>query len=567
MEAIDPSPFNNQQSGRRELAEKLLADNNPLTRRVIVNRIWHHLFGRGIVGTPDNFGRMGLEPTYPELLDHLANKLQRDGWSLKNLIRYIVRSEAWQQSSRPSAKASEQDPQNQWLSHANVRRLEAEAIRDSIFAVSGGLENRLYGPPINVDQPRRSVYMRVIRNSLDPFLRVFDFPEPFSSTGRRDATNVPAQSLTLMNDPLIRRHAATWARNSLSQPDIDQRANQMFLAAFGRPASSMEIDHVRRNLQQSPQRLAQYTKQADPLNAAISKLDQQLASIMTPVRSRLLKQQDSDARPVPEPTSSWAFSQGLKDLVGNSDCRLERGATISDAGLDLGGGFATTGPLPMNVREKTLEAWVQLSELGQRGGGVMTIQTSNGNVFDSIVFSELDARQWIAGSDHHRRTKSFAAPQETEADKSMVHVAIVHHADGRVTGYRNGKQYGSEYRNDGIIDFKAGDAVISFGVRHFPAGGNRLLNGRILKANFYTRALTADEVARSSGGVAFVSDQDVLAELSSSQHENVKRLREERRQLQFKLESLGPAPPANEHQQWQDISQALFTLKEFIYIR
>ena len=130
LEAFDETPYATTQSGRSELAEDVLRNDNPLTRRVIVNRIWHHLFGKGISQTPDNFGRLGRKPTHPELLDWLANRFQQDGLSLKSLIRLIVSSETWQQSSRPSAKSIEQDPENTLLSHANVRRHEAEAIRD-----------------------------------------------------------------------------------------------------------------------------------------------------------------------------------------------------------------------------------------------------------------------------------------------------------------------------------------------------------------------------------------------------------------------------------------------------
>jgi len=164
LEAIDPTSYETTQSGRRQLAEDLLREDNPLTRRVIINRIWHHLFGSGIVSSPDNFGRLGDLPTHPELLDYLATRFAENGWSIKDSIRFILTSQTWQMSSRASVKAREIDPDNRWLSHANVRRLEAEAIRDSLLAVSGVLQKNMYGAPVDGNTPRRSVYVRVKRN-------------------------------------------------------------------------------------------------------------------------------------------------------------------------------------------------------------------------------------------------------------------------------------------------------------------------------------------------------------------------------------------------------------------
>ena len=251
LEAIDASEYSSQESGRKQLAEDLLRDDNPLTRRVIVNRLWHHLHGRGIVATPDNLGRMGDEPTHPELLDWLACRLVEDGWSMKSLIRRIVTSETWQQSSEPSEAATRIDPGNRLLSHARLIRLEAEAIRDSLLAASGSLDRTLYGPSVAGDANRRSIYVRVIRNSLDPFLRAFDFPEPFSATGRRDVTNVPAQSLTLMNDPVVSRWASELAATiatsgerpatAEADPTSDMtRLDLLFLTLLSRPPSDDE---------------------------------------------------------------------------------------------------------------------------------------------------------------------------------------------------------------------------------------------------------------------------------------------------------------------------------------
>ena len=240
-------PYDTPQSGRLQLAHDLLRKDNPLTRRVMVNRVWTHLFGQGLVRTPDNFGRMGDRPSHPELLDWLALRFDDDDWSLKKLIRLILNSDAWQRSVARSARAVEVDPTNRLLSHANVRRLEAEAIRDGLLAVSGKIEHQLGGPSVSGDSPRRSVYVRVARNSLDPLLRTFNFPEPFTAVGRRNVTTVPAQSLLMLNSPQVAGYADAWAKRVLEEASAlngRQRIHRMFTSAFARPATTEELQRT-----------------------------------------------------------------------------------------------------------------------------------------------------------------------------------------------------------------------------------------------------------------------------------------------------------------------------------
>jgi hypothetical protein len=233
------------QSGRLALADALASPQNPLTARVMVNRVWHHLFGRGLVPTVDNFGRLGDQPTHPELLDHLAVQFIADGWSFKKLIRQLVTTRAYQLASEPTAAGRERDADNAFLSHFRVRRLEAEAIRDTLLAVSGRLDATQFGPPVGIgDRARRSIYLNVRRNNLSPFLEIFDAPKPFTTLGRRDATNVPAQSLAFLNDPFVIEAAKSWAEQLLRQtPQADANARIQFLfqAAFARPASADEL--------------------------------------------------------------------------------------------------------------------------------------------------------------------------------------------------------------------------------------------------------------------------------------------------------------------------------------
>ncbi len=253
------APFATSQSGRLQLAEQTASAQNPLTARVMVNRLWQHLFGKGIVGTVDNFGQLGDQPTHRELLDYLASRfVQDEQWSIKTMLRLLITSQTWQQASLASATAQEIDGTNDWLSHMPVRRLEAEAIRDSILAVSGQLNPTMYGPGINVyfvnktegggpkgpldGDRRRSIYQRIRRNAANPFLEVFDAPRPSTTRGRRDVTNVPAQSLTMLNDAFVIDQSAKWA--ALLNTDgatSEQRVRRMFEVAFSREPDAGEL--------------------------------------------------------------------------------------------------------------------------------------------------------------------------------------------------------------------------------------------------------------------------------------------------------------------------------------
>lgn len=242
LEVLDSPPYRTPLSGRLNLADAIASPGNPLTARVMANRVWQWVFGVGLVPTVDNFGRMGEAPTHPDLLDFLAARLIDERWSLKTMIRFLVATRAFQMGSTPSSLASEIDPGNAWLSHQRVRRLGAEAIRDALLGVSGELSPEFFGPPVAGELPRRSIYVAVRRTNLDPFLQVFDAPSPFSTLGRRDATNVPAQSLALLNSPLVVARAAHWAKQLVAEPISPPaaRVEHMFQSALGRPPGAAE---------------------------------------------------------------------------------------------------------------------------------------------------------------------------------------------------------------------------------------------------------------------------------------------------------------------------------------
>jgi hypothetical protein len=201
---------------RVALADWLVDDNQGaghLLARVIVNRMWQHHFGKGLVRTPNDFGAQGEPPTHPELLDFLAAELIKGGWKLKPLHMLIMTCAAYQQGSDPTPAAVKADPQNRLWWHVPPRRLEAEAIRDSLLAVGGSLDPKMYGPgTLDENTPRRSVYLTVKRSRLLPMLQAFDAPEPIQSVGERSLTTATTQALTMMNSPLVRKQAENLAR-------------------------------------------------------------------------------------------------------------------------------------------------------------------------------------------------------------------------------------------------------------------------------------------------------------------------------------------------------------------
>lgn len=250
---VGPMPhLGPQESGRRELADWIASPNNPLTARVMVNRIWHHLFGVGIVRTVDNFGSTGELPSHPELLDFLATRFIEEGWSVKKLIREIVLSRTFQMSSAANADGLQSDPENRLLWRMNRRRLEAECIRDTILVVSGALDRTCYGNTIRkgttverdyvFDDVRRSVYTPIFRNRLLELFEVFDFPDPNMVVGRRNVSTVPTQALYLMNSPFVMNQARQAAELALQQKRLQEteRIDRAYRTALGRLPTARE---------------------------------------------------------------------------------------------------------------------------------------------------------------------------------------------------------------------------------------------------------------------------------------------------------------------------------------
>ncbi len=248
------------ESGRRELADWIADCKNPLTARVMVNRVWHWLFGEGLVRTLDNFGTTGEAPSHPELLDHLAFRFASDGWSIKRLVRTIVLSDAYRRSSLESEVGMRIDPENRLLWRANRKRLDAECLRDAMLLVAGRLDLASGGPTIRPGMAadfeyvdggfRRSVYVPVLRNSLPQLFEVFDFPDPSSVVGRRNRSTVAPQALYMMNDPFVREQATAAAHQLLSEPPggDDRAIDFCFRQTLGRAPNAEEFELARQVL-------------------------------------------------------------------------------------------------------------------------------------------------------------------------------------------------------------------------------------------------------------------------------------------------------------------------------
>lgn len=266
LPVTDVGPVNPEQSGRLELARWLTSKQNPLTSRVMANRIWQHLFGQGIVATVDNFGVTGEAPSRPELLDFLAARFVNEGWSVKKQVRRLVLCRVYQLSSAGDSHNLEIDPANRLVWRHSPRRLEAEEIRDAMLAISGKLnltppeaspakdfpvrEVRNNGPEaksleqLAADSVHRSVYLPLLRGITPNSLSVFDFAEQGFVTGSRDATTVAPQALYLLNDPLVRKQSLALAERLLGQAELDDagRIQLGYRLVFGREAATHEVE-------------------------------------------------------------------------------------------------------------------------------------------------------------------------------------------------------------------------------------------------------------------------------------------------------------------------------------
>jgi hypothetical protein len=256
IEHVQTGTLGTDSSGRLALADWIASEKNPLTARVMVNRIWLNLFGRGLVNTPDNFGSMGELPSNPELLDYLASEFTANGWSTKRMIKRLMLSSTYQLSSAYSAEAHASDPDDRLFWRMSRKRLDAEELRDSILVVNQTLDRTVGGDTIGaiaagmpersgaaasdpLTSRRRSLYLPVFRGGLNDLFQVFDFPDPNALAGKRYVTTAPTQALFLMNSPFVVQESGRWAERLEAKSDSDV-VSGVYLTAYGRSCSDEE---------------------------------------------------------------------------------------------------------------------------------------------------------------------------------------------------------------------------------------------------------------------------------------------------------------------------------------
>ena len=286
-------------------------------------------------------------------------------------------------------------------------------------------------------------------------------------------------------------------------------------------------------------------------------LVQQLAAIDAPVRQQILVARTKSAAPaaeLPRPMARWDFDGSLQDSLGNlhgtafGQARVETGRLILD-GQDS---YVATTPLPADLSAKTLEVWLTLANLDQRGGGAICVQSSSGAIFDAVVFGEKEPGKWMAGSNGFSRWQSFNSSPELQADRSLTQIAIVYGSDRSITAYRNGRRYGDGYTAPSLATYEAGKSQVLFGLRHAPPGGDRFLAAAIDRAALYDRALTPEEVAALAGVTSdIVTEDQILAGLSRDEARRRRELQFEVSRIQTEIRLLAggktyavsPAPP------------------------
>ena len=544
---FDGAPY--QGNGRLALARDLTRSDNMLTPRVAVNRLWTWVFGEGIVSTVDNFGLLGVEPTDAALLDHLTARFVLGDWSTKALLRELVTSSTFRQ--QPPAQ-----------------RLDAESLRDALLAVSGRLDRARFGPSVGEGAPRRSLYVSQRRNGLPPFLSTFDFPPPNTTCGRRPVTNVPAQGLALLNDPIVIESAGHWAARTTGL-EARERIDQMTREALGRAPNDLEVELFLRYLEKVSVASKEVVARQSYQRERVRRTREERDALVEEGRARAQEargDQVTTTDHLPTPIARWEFDGNLDDEFGNLTGRLHGSGELAGGRLVLTGGFVVTTPLSEPLRAKTLEAWVALENLEQRGCGVITVQTTDGATFDSIVFAEQDARHWMAGSDFFNRTERVGGTPEDTTE--LVHMAAVYDAEGGIALYRNGQPYGQRTRKSGLVAYDAGSSQVVLGARHGTASSMRApLRGAIERAALYDHAMSAEEVAASANGdPGFVSRAQLLAALDDGQRARLLALENDDRALSAELTELDSEAQAS-GDPWFEIAHALFQLEEFRYLR
>ncbi len=455
--AIAPLPSNLDSTGRRAaLAQWLTRPDNPLTARVMVNRVWQQHFGRGLAANASDFGKLGEAPTHPELLDWLAGSFVENGWSLKKLHRLIVTSATYRQAA--VAPRDGKDPENKLYARGNTRRLDAEQIRDAVFSISGELKFAASGPAVNASEPQRSIYTKMLRNSRDPLLDVFDAPLLFQSAASRDTTTTPVQSLMLINSQFMLQRAKAFANHvwkdcgtNASEEKLVTRAYEL---ALGRTPTAIQRDLAVKFLASQPMRISPAlagSPQAAFLHDKLPHRDGQAAVLAPDGPQRRFAVPHGAALPGSEDFTIEAFVL-LRSVYDSGAVRTVAGKW-SGSNKEPGWGFGITGK---GSRRKPQTLVLQI--IGEKTGVVP------GAIGEEAIFSDqhiqLNKPYYIAGAvrlarDGKPGEVSFFVKDLSNDDEPLLVAKVAHQLTG---GFANtqpftiGTRGGNGSYFDGLVD-------------------------------------------------------------------------------------------------------------------
>ncbi|WP_246539671.1 DUF1553 domain-containing protein [Telmatocola sphagniphila] len=495
-----------------KLAEKKLKPSPPVDRRTLIRRVTFDLIG--LPPTPEeiqNFLQDKSPEAYTQLVDRLlASPRYGERWARHWLdvahfgesdgFEYDrMRPNAWRYRDWVIQALNEDLPYDQFaklqIAGDVIQPQNAAAVVATGFLVGGAHDSLL---------PAGETMQQIMRQDE-----------------LEDLVGIVGQSFLGLTVNCARCH--------------DHKFDPIRQADYYRLAAALA--GVRRGERNLPQAIpSDLVKQIETLKNDIRKLD---AIAREQVQKNRTARKVGIAKP-PKAIASWDFSKGPEELISGTPSKLHGSARIENNALRLDGkSYLVSAPLPVSLKAKTLEAWVKLDNLEQRGGGIIGIQATDGGSFDCLVFGETEPGRWIAGSEFYRRTHSLQGSHEGEAQKEFVHVALTYGADGTITAYRQGVAYGKSYRVENPLSFsKEGNFQIVLGLRHAPAQAGKLLFGSIARANIYDRALSPEEIAASAGSTDFLSEKELLENLSPEQRLKRTQWQTALRDAEARLENL-----------------------------
>lgn len=391
----DDRPVFHNGSGRLELAQAIVSEENPLTPRVMVNRIWQGHFGEGIVRTVDDFGLRSQPPTHPKLLDYLAWTFLEDKWSIKKMHRRIMLSSVYQQSSDDNPRFAQIDPESRWHWRFNRRRLDFESLRDTILFIGGRLDTNMGGPSVRLDgipfPERRSVYGFIDRATVPTMMRAFDFPHPDLSTGKRDITTVPQQALFLMNSPLVIQQA----KNLVRRPDFtaarnnEEKVKLLYRVIYNRQPTASEMRLSLEYLEIEPRMPKSQITGETPWEFGVGQFDTSIK------RVRNFAPMTTFAE------NSWRAGMGALSAEGGHASQIPSQAVIRRFNVPGDGRISVSGAIASSGAGDGVQAMIVSSALGMlgtvvsQGGAAQTslppFEVKEGDTLDFLVFCRANA--------------------------------------------------------------------------------------------------------------------------------------------------------------------------------